>query len=262
MSVTEDAPNTLAAAPRSPARRPGRARRASPWSWLVAGSALVLAAVGVALAVWWLMSRETRIVTYRVVGTLSAVDLDVGAAPVQIAGGAGGAVEVRRDERFAFGRPPRETRAVERGGLKIASRCPDTVLGTCRAAYRVTVPDNVQVNVRTSSGRVAIVALNASSRVTTGSGPIAIDRFCGFTLIATSASGDVRAGAACSPDRVELRSSSGNVRAVVPTGRYRVDAHSDRGATQVTGLIVADDASNAVQALSGSGDVTVEGGRP
>jgi hypothetical protein len=261
MSVTEDAPNALAEAPRSPLRLPGRARRASPWWWLVAGSALVLAIVAAVLGVWWLTSRETRIVSYRVVGTLSAVDLDLGSAPVQVVGGPGGAVEVRREEEFAFSHPPREIRRVEGGVLKVSSRCPETVVGTCGATYRVTVPDNVQVNVRTSSGPVAIRSLNASGRVTTGSGPIAIDGFCGFTMIANSTSGDVRTAAACSPDRLELRSGSGDVRALVPAGRYRVDAHSDRGTTQVTGLIVADDASNAVQALSGSGDVSVEGGR-
>src|SRR3954447_25885784 len=148
MSVTEDAPNALAEAPRSPLRLPGRARRSSPWWWLVAASALVLAIVAAVIGVWWLTSRETRIVSYRVVGTLSAVELDLGSAPVQIRGGPGGAVEVRREEEFGFGDPPRETRRVERGVLKISSRCPETVVGTCAATYQVTVPDNVQVTVR------------------------------------------------------------------------------------------------------------------
>ena len=257
MSITEDAP----AARRSPVRRPGPARRLSPWWWLVGGSALVLAGVGVVMGVWWAASSETRIATYRVIGTLSAVDLDLGAAPVEIAGGAGGAVEVRRTEDFAFARPPTETRRVQSGVLRIASSCPETVFGTCRASYRIAIPDNVQVNIRTSTGRVQVSGLNGSARVSTGSGGIAIDSFCGFTVIATSVSGDVRAAADCSPDRVELRSSSGNVRALVPPGRYRVDVNSDTGATRVRGLTVADDAPNAVQALSGSGDVTVEGGR-
>jgi len=215
MSVTEDAP----VARRSPDRRPGAARRASPWWWLVGASALVLAGVAAVMGAWWAGSSETRIATYRVIGTLSTVDLDLGAAPVQIAGGAGGAVEVRRTEDFAFGRPPRETRRVQGGVFKLDSRCPATVLGTCRASYRIAIPDNVQVNIRTSSGRVQIAGLNGSARVSTTSGAIAIDGFCGFTVVATSVSGDVRAGADCSPDRVELRSSSGNVRAVVPRRR-------------------------------------------
>jgi hypothetical protein len=261
MSVTEDAPAAPVAARRSPVRRPGAARRASPWWWLVSASVLVLAGVAVVMGAWWAASRETRIVTYRVIGTLSAVELDLGAAPVEIAGGAGGAVEVRRTEDFSFGKPPSETRRVQGGVLRIDSRCPETVFGTCRAAYRIAMPDNVQVNIRTSTGRVQIGGLNGSARVSTGSGGIVIDGFCGFSVIATSVSGDVRAGADCSPDRVELRSSTGNVRAVVPPGRYRIDVHSDAGAARVRGLTVADDASNAVQALSGSGDVTVEGGR-
>jgi hypothetical protein len=87
---------------------------------------------------------------------------------------------------------------------------------------------------------------------------VAIGGFCGFTLVVTSASGDISGGADCSPDRMELRSGSGDVHAVVPSGRYRVDANSDSGDERVRGLTVADDASFTVQALSGSGDVTVE----
>ena len=103
MSVTEDAP--AAPARRSPVRRPGSARRASPWWWLVTASALVLVLVAAVMGAWWAATRETRITTYRVVGTLSGVELDLGAAPVEIAGGAGGAVEVRRTEDYAFGQP-------------------------------------------------------------------------------------------------------------------------------------------------------------
>jgi DUF4097 and DUF4098 domain-containing protein YvlB len=147
---------------------------------------------------------------------------------------------------------------VDAGVLRITARCPDTVLGTCGASFRIAVPDNVAVNVRTSSGRVGITALNGSARVATSSGAIAVDGFCGFTLVATSTAGDVQGAADCSPDRMELRSSNGDVRAVVPAGRYRVDANTDSGSERVRGLTVADDASFTIQALSASGDVTVE----
>ena len=69
----------------------------------------------------------------------------------------------------------------------------------------------------------------------------------------------MRATADCSPDRMELRSGSGNVHAVVPAGRYRVDANNDAGDARVRGVVAADDASFAVQAFSGGGDVLVEG---
>jgi DUF4097 and DUF4098 domain-containing protein YvlB len=145
--------------------------------------------------------------------------------------------------------------------LRITSRCPETILGRCRVSYRIAVPDNVLVNVRTSSGDVRIDGLNASARVATSSGDVAIDGFCGFTLVATSSSGDVRGGAECSPDRIELRSGSGDATATVPVGRYQVDAHSDHGDARVRNLTVAPDAAFTVQALSSSGDVLVEGRR-
>jgi hypothetical protein len=258
MSITEDAP---AVARRSPVRLPGAARRASAWWLLVGASVLLLVGVAAVMGVWWAASATTREGHYRVVGTLSAVDLDLGTAPVEITGGAGGAVDVRRTEHYAFGHPPSVTRGVQGGALRITSRCPETILGRCSASYRIAVPDNVMVTVRTSSGDVRIEGLNASARVTTNSGTVSINRFCGFTLLANSSSGDVHGGAECSPDRIELRSGTGDVSTTVPVGRYRVDAHSDRVPARVRNLTVADDAAFTIQALSGSGDVTVEGAR-
>jgi Putative adhesin len=261
VSVTEDAEAAPPhAAEATSARRPGRARRASPWWWLVGGSALVLVAVAGVLGVWWVASSETRIATYRVIGHLSAVNLDLGPADIDVVGGAG-TLEVRRTDRFAFGRRPEERRRVDGDVLRIASRCDDTVIGTCRSSYRVAVPDNVQVNVFTTSGRVVVDGLNGSARIFTGSGPIAVEAFCGFSLTATSASGDVRAATSCSPDRIQLRSSSGDVRADVPAGRYQVEVVSDRGTARVRGVTAVNDASFRIEALSASGDVTVEGGR-
>jgi hypothetical protein len=257
MSITEDAPTVDAGARRSVGL--GSARMGSPWSLLVWASLVLLLGTAAVTAVWWGASRETRIASYPVVGTLNAIDLDLGEASAEIIGGASGAVEVQRTDEFAFGRPPRESVSVQVGVLRIASRCPDTVLGTCRARYRISVRDNVQVNVQTTSGQVRIIGINASARVATGSGDIAVSGFCGFQLSALSASGDVSGSADCSPDRVQLRSNSGDVRAIVPTGRYRVDANSDLGSARVRNLVVADDASYAVQAISGSGDVFVDG---
>ena len=221
-------------------------------------SSVLLAVAIAAMAAWWIASRETVNATYSVRGSLSAIELDVGTADVEIVGDAS-TVEVERTAEFAFGRPPDQSRELDGDVLRIASRCPATVIGTCRAAYRVSVTENVQVNVRTSSGRVRIAALNGSARIQTGSGAIAVEGFCGFQLIATSASADVRGAARCSPDRMELRSTSGDVRAVVPVGRYRVDAGSSRGSSQVRNLAVTDDAPFAVQAISGTGDVIVDG---
>jgi hypothetical protein len=258
VTVTEDAGAAPPAARRATIRRPGGARQASPWWWLVGASVVLLVLVAAVMGVWWALSSETRIATYRVLGTLTAIELDLGAADVEIVGGAR-AVEVRRTDEYAFGRRPREERELSGRLLRIRSRCADTVIGTCGSTYRIAIPDNVPLRVSTSSGSVGVEGLNGSARIGTGTGSIVVASFCGFSLSAASSSGDVRAAADCSPERLELRSASGDVRAEVPAGRYQVEAVTDSGTRTVTGVIAADDAAFSVEAVTADGDVTVTG---
>jgi hypothetical protein len=234
-------------------------RRASPWGWLVAGSAALLGAIAVVLGVWSLASHQTDIASYSVRGAVSEVMLDLaGANAVVVGGGSGRQIDVRRTEEFSFGRRADAQRAVADGVLRLRSRCPATVLSSCAASYRVIVPDNIPVTVRTSSGDVRFNAYRGSASIATTTGDIDVGGYCGFRLQARAESGDVRASTSCAPERLVLRSRSGDVRAVVPAGRYRVDADTDGGRRQVGGVTSADDAPFSIQALSGTGDVDVE----
>jgi putative adhesin len=234
-------------------------RRPSPWAWLVAGSAALLLAIAVVLGVWWLGSRETEIATYSVRGAVSEVMLDLaGANTVVVGGGSARQIDVRRTDEFSFGRHADAQRAVSGGVLTLRSRCPATVLSTCSASYRVSVPDNIPVTVHTSSGDVRFNAYRGSASIATTTGNIDVGGYCGFRLQARAESGDVRASASCPPERLVLRSRSGDVLAVVPAGRYRVDADTDGGERRVAGVAAADDAPFQIQALSGTGDVDVE----
>ena len=66
---------------------------------------------------------------------------------------------------------------------------------------------------------------------------------------------DVSTDATCSPQQLGLRSTTGSIHAVVPGGRYRIDASQN---AVVHGLTDATDAPFSLQALSGTGTVTVE----
>jgi hypothetical protein len=235
------------------------ARRPSPWTALVAASAVVVVGSAAGLGIWWLASSERQIATYAVRGAVSSVTLDLGGADATVVGGGSRrAVEVRRTDEFAFGRRADADRQVTAGALRLRSRCPQTVLGSCASRYRVTVPDNIPVTVRTSSGDVRFNRYRGSARIDTQTGNIAVGGWCGFALQARAETGNVEAATSCAPERMELRSRTGDVRAVVPAGRYRIDADSDGGARRVTGLTAADDAPFQIQALSSAGDVEVE----
>ena len=194
-------------------------RRPSTWGWLVTGSAVVVAACAIALFTGWLASSRTTVGTYSVRGSVSGITLDLGNADAEIVGGGDRpALEVRRTDRYAFGRRAEGTRAAAGGVLMIRSRCPKTFFGVCSAAYRLTVPDNVRVTVRTTSGNVRFTGYRGSAEVDTGTGDITVGGFCGFALRARAQAGDVTATASCALERLELRSRTGDVRAVVPPG--------------------------------------------
>jgi Putative adhesin len=235
-------------------------RRASPWRSLVAVSTAIVVGGAIIIGAWWAATREERVSSYAVNGSLNGVTLDLGDANADIIGaGERPSLRVRRTDRSAFGRRAVTQRDLSGGVLRIRSRCPSSVLGSCSASYRLMVPDNVPVTVRTGAGDVRFDGYKGSARIDTTDGSIAVTAFCGFALQARAETGAVRATASCPPERMELRSASGDVRAVVPPGRYRVDADSDTGRRTVEGVTAADDAPFSIQALSGAGDVDVLG---
>lgn len=234
--------------------------RLSPWGRVVAISALLVVGGAVALAVGALASTRERLVSYPVTGSLDGLAFDLGDGDIVIVGGGQrDAVEVRRTERSSFGHDAVTRRAVEGAVFRVHSRCPTSLLGPCTVEYRVIVPDNVAIDIRTSGGDVSLRGYRGSARVTTGGGRIDVADYCGNSLDARAGGGDIALEAACAPPRLSLRSTSGSIHAVLPAGRYDVDAESSTGRESIRGLISRADAPYAIQVLSGSGDVFVEG---
>jgi hypothetical protein len=236
-------------------------RHASSWSWLVTVSAFALLTAGLVMVVWWAATSEERTGTYLVRGSVSGITLDIGDADLQIVGGGSqAALQVSHTDRFAFGHPAEAERLVRGGTLQLRSRCPDGLLTSCSSSYRLRIPDNVPVRVRTTSGDVSSSGYRGSASVNTRSGNVNFDGWCGFNLQIRADVGNVRAVAACAPQRLQLRARTGSVDALVPPGRYRVDAESDKGRRTVRGVTTGEDAPFQVQALSTTGDVRVGSG--
>jgi len=236
--------------------------RVSPWGRVVAISALLVVGGAVALAVGAIASTRERIVSYPVTGSLRGVAFDLADGGIVIVGGGRrDAITVERRERSAFGHDAQSRRSVQDGVLRVRSRFPTALMGRCRVSYRVTVPDNLPVEVRTRSGSVRMSGYRGSASLATESGDIRVAGFCGFSLDARAGSGDVAARTACAPPKLSLRANSGSVTAQVPPGTYDLDAESASGEEHVKGVKATEESPFAIRALSGSGDVTVEGTR-
>jgi putative adhesin len=239
---------------------PATTARISRWGIVVMASALVVGGGLVALAITSFTSSHERVVSFDVRGSLNGVDLDVDDADVMITGGGERPVlGVQRTDRYAFGHDADVRRSVAGGEVRLQSRCPNTVPRACSVDFRVVVPDNFPVTVRTTSGKVSFRGYRGSARVTTRSGDVDVAGFCGFSLQARAESGDIGASTACAPQELTLRSTKGSVHASVPPGRYQVEAESAAGSETVGGLDAVTDAPFAIQALSSTGNVSVEG---
>ena len=231
----------------------------SAWGRLVIVSALLVVGGAAVLGAWDVASQHDRLASYPVTGSVSRVVLDVDDADVTIVGGGRReSVDVSRREGYSFGRPPETRRSVVAGVFKVTSRCADAVPDACSVRYRVVVPDNLPVDVETGEGHVRFQRYRGSAQVATAAGDIDVEGFCGFALRAETENGDVRARASCPLQQLSLRTSTGSVHAVVPAGRYEIDAQSASGHRTVRGVSSTEDAPFAIQALSSSGDVMVE----
>jgi Putative adhesin len=230
----------------------------------VAACGVVVGVAAITLGIWSLASSQERRVVYAVDGAVMGVSLDLGDADVLVVGGGRTtSVAVQHVDHYGFGHAPTAQRSVSGGVFRVRSRCPRTILHGCSVSYRVVVPDNVPLAIRTGDGSVRFDGYRGSARITTGQGDIDIDGFCGFALQARADDGgDIDASTACPPPQLSVRTTTGAVHVHVPPARYRVDASTSGPRPRVTGVATDAGAPFAIQALSGSGPVTVERGGP
>ncbi|MGI8628727.1 MAG: DUF4097 family beta strand repeat-containing protein [Solirubrobacteraceae bacterium] len=221
---------------------------------------MILVLVVLPMGIGWLATRHSRVTTYAITEPLTRIELRLSSGTALIVGDSSSIVQVRRTDEISFGHAARERRSLVDGVLRIFSGCPRIVLGSCSSSYELAVPESVTVDVQSTRGDVRLTGFRGGAAVQTRSGNVDVDAYCGFTLSATSVSGNLRVATACAPERLELRSGSGNAIALVPPGRYRIRASSGRGRQRVTGVVSSAMAPFTIDVHSTSGNVAVEGG--
>jgi hypothetical protein len=214
--------------------------------------------VAVLVGVGWLASLHSRVATYSFSGPLTQVNLHASSGDVVIVGSSSSTVQVRRSDHYSFGHPAREHRSYAGGVLGISSGCPRILVGSCSVSYELAVPETVFVNVQTTDGNVRLDGFRGNAAVQTGSGSVDAEAYCGFDLSASSGAGNLHVAAACAPENLQLRTGSGDAVALVPPGRYRIDASG--ASRRVTGVIADQSAPFTIDLASKSGGVTVQGG--
>jgi hypothetical protein len=211
-----------------------------------------------AIGVGWLASLHSHVTTYSYASAVKQVNLRLSSGDAVIVGSGSPTVEVRRTDRYAFGHSAREQRSFSGGTLTVTSACPRVIVGSCSASYEVAVPETVTVNVVTTSGNVRLEGFRGSGSIQTESGSVDAEAYCGFELSAVSGSGDLHVATACSPQQLQLHTGSGDAVALVPPGRYRIEASGHP--LRVGGVTRDPNAPFSLEVRSGSGSATIGGG--
>jgi hypothetical protein len=239
-------------------------------------------AISVALilgGVYWALTSltedtKTSHETYPVVG--SAVSIETGSTDVEVRSEDVREITVnRRVERNALGSDPKDE--YEDGKLRIKDTGCGFLSFGCDTDYVVTVPKDLAVTIKTSSGDLKVTGLGGTTTLKSSSGRIKADAVTGDLAMDTSSgnleatglsggsvtgkssSGSVELEFVKAPTKVEARTSSGDVSVLLPRGdeTYRVDADTKSGDESTR--VKSDPASTRIITLeTSSGDATVD----
>ncbi|WP_163567336.1 DUF4097 domain-containing protein [Fodinicola feengrottensis] len=139
--------------------------------WITGGIVALIAAVGIGIYGWGLLTTttETQNQVYR--QPITALSIDADAATIVVAAGPAGQVSVHRVLETTKGWKPTISEQWSGSSLHVTVKCPDSVLGRkCSIAYAITVPAATTLAVQSDTGDLTIGDLTARTTVNTSSG--------------------------------------------------------------------------------------------
>jgi hypothetical protein len=193
-------------------------------------------------------------------GAITRLVVDVGTGAVTIGTAqAGQGVQVSRTLEWGFVQPTSDVR-LDGTTLRVSGRCPAAIPlgGPCSVDVAVTIPADLPVQITTTSGDVAVTALNGPVSVITTGGAVSATDLRGADVELRSTVGDIAASFATPPSILRVDATTGDVRLTLPGAgaTYRVEGVSTVGRRSVT--VPRDDGSaHQIEVNTTIGDVTV-----
>ncbi|MGX7762662.1 DUF4097 domain-containing protein [Streptomyces angustmyceticus] len=220
---------------------------------LLSGVALTTLTVGCSLPGYGPPKRSER--TYTVPDKVTALTAtthggDIEVVPVDT----GGSVKVTEKYVYNESKPTPE-HSVKGGRLTLkAAEC--GMGRRCEVGYRVLLPRNASVELRTSGGDITVHGAAGGITAETSGGDINVADSPARTAKARTSGGDVDLALSAAPDEVSGRTSGGDVTIRLPKGSYAVDASTSGGDREVS-VPTDEESAHKVMARSSGGDVTV-----
>ncbi|MGH3318832.1 MAG: DUF4097 family beta strand repeat-containing protein [Streptosporangiaceae bacterium] len=223
----------------------------------------------------WTSGGATRTTHQTYTQPVERVNAEIASGDVTVTRADGSAVVARERLRGSLWAPRVEKRLSGRV-LTLRGHCGGPFQTQCDISVSIAVPEDVAVDLTTSSGDVSATGVAGPATLSTSSGdvesrdvggPLTMTTSSGDVVgaglhparvTATTSSGDVKLGFVTRPRHVQGHTSSGDVTVEVPSGSqtYNVTADTHSGDREVR--VRTDPASpRSIEARTSSGDVTV-----
>lgn len=217
-------------------------------------AALTVLVTGCSVSGFGLTKEAER--TYTVKGKVTALSAtthggDIEVVPID----AGGSVKVTEKYEYNKQKPSPE-HGVKDGRLTLKAE--ECGMGRkCAVNYRVLLPRNASVDLRTSGGDIIVHGASGGIAAETSGGDITVADSSARTAKARTSGGDVDLALSSAPDEVSGRTSGGSVTIRLPKGSsYSVDA-STSGGTRKVSVPTDEGSAHKVAARTSGGDVSV-----
>jgi hypothetical protein len=191
-------------------------------------------------------------------GTVRKVVVDSNGGDVTIKPGNG--ATVKHTDHWVYDKPTVTTK-LEDGVLTVTSRCSNAPLNNCWTEVTASVPRMAGVQVNSSLGFVHINGMRTDDvSAATSLGEVAITDVQAKTVKAGTSNSDVRVNLSTAPDDTTLRTTNGNITALVPRGTYALALKSSNGNIRVVnGVRNSHTAAHKLSARTSNADITISG---
>ena len=162
------------------------------------------------------------------VASLTRLDVDTDNGAVEIVGGGVGEIEIRTVLEESNEGDARYSIDTDGDTLVVRGECDGN---RCQVGFEVTVPDDVDVEVQTSNGKVVIDGLAGDAAIETDNGAIEGERLATVEIRARTDNGRILLDFDQSPTMVDATTDNGAITVRLPDdgAAYDVEAESDNG---------------------------------
>jgi hypothetical protein len=220
-------------------------------------AAAFVALVGPAAHAITIPPTQEETTTSRMSGVVRKLLIDSDSGDVTVRPGR--RTTVTRTEHWVYQRPSVRL-TFHNGTLTVINRCPDAPLNNCWTDITADIAPTAVVQTYTASGVMRVSGIRSPKvHALSSNGRVLLSDVAADDVKASTSNGDVKVNLTSAPALTSLRTSNGEIDAIVPRGTYSLDVRVGNGDVRVRGVSNRRNSAHKLSAATNNGDISITG---